>query len=189
MASEEGAARDPLGEIEELLGPADKQRPKSESMLEAICDLREMLGSSEPLDALLLGWPPEPTLRRPRDDLSVYVLAPGVVHRLRGKSDLAIEIEDDDEGEEGREQERRSACEYDLLRITPRSRVCSSVTKLTRGEDTLALARRWVFELAGERIVLESSVEREGEDPKGVTDFARKLAAQIAQSRHQAGRN
>jgi hypothetical protein len=135
---------------------AGSLRSVSEAIAEALDDLE---GAVEP---------ESPACAKINDDaVSVYVLTPGLLHRLDGSKDSFERP--------SAEHPRESKCDYSAVPITRHGRWSHSVSVTNYGEQARRVERAWEFWLGYEG---ESEPLQLGARP-GETEFARALAAAI----------
>lgn len=139
-------------------------RSVSEAIAEALDDLK---GAVEP---------ESPACAEINDDVvSVYVLTPGLLHRLNGSKDSFERP--------SAEHPRESRCDYSAVPITRHGRWSHSVSVTNYGEQARRVERAWEFWLGyeGETEPLQLGA-RPGDE------FARALAAAITAARRGPSR-
>ena len=144
---------------ESLREVARSVRSVSEAIAEALADLEGAVQSESPACAKING-----------DDVFVYVLTPGLLHRLHGTKD-SLE-------RPSAEHPRESRCDYSVAPITRRPRWSLSVSVTNSGEQSRTIERAWEFWLGYEG---ETEPLQLGARP-GETEFARALAKAITAS-------
>ena len=147
---------------ESLQHVAGSVRTVSEAIAEALADLEGAVESQSPACAKVSG-----------DDVFVYVLTPGLLHRLHGRKDSSEHA--------SAEHPRESRCDYSVAPITRRPRWSLSVRVTNYGEQSRRIDRSWEFWLGYEG---ETEPLKLGARP-GETEFARALANAITASRRE----
>jgi hypothetical protein len=143
-----------------LTDVAGSLRSVSEAIAEALDDLEGAVEPESPACA-----------RINDDDVSVYVLTPGLLHRLNGIKDSFKPP--------SAEHPRESRCDYSAVPITRHGRWSHSVSVTNYGEQARRVERAWEFWLGYEG---ETEPLQLGARP-GETEFARALAAAITAAR------
>lgn len=145
----------------------------SEAIREALKDVAEICGP--------VGWWVD---HRNEPKLLVYVLADGVLHRLRGERDPIMEQSMPD-------QPTTCRCDYEAALVTKDSTCSLTVTRNTSPNSVVGVTRTWTFERLGRFGSIEinhpspSPGITPGPDP---TPFARALAVEIARAGTRAAR-
>jgi hypothetical protein len=147
---------------ESLRQVAGSVRSVSEAVAEALADLEGAVQSESPACAKING-----------DDVIVYVLTPGLLHRLRGRKDSFERP--------SAKHPRESRCDYSVAAITRHPRWSLSVSVTNYGEQSRTIERAWEFWLGYEG---ETEPLQLGARP-GETEFARALAKAITASRRE----
>jgi hypothetical protein len=147
---------------ESLRQVAGSVRRVSEAIAEALADLEGAVQSESPACAKING-----------DDVIVYVLTPGLLHRLNGSKDSFERP--------STEHPRESKCDYSAVPITGHGRWSHSVSVTNYGEQARRVERAWEFWLGYEG---ETEPLQLGARP-GETAFARALAKAITASRRE----
>lgn len=134
----------------------------SEAIAEALADLEGAVESESPACAKING-----------DDVIVYVLTPGLLHRLSGRKD-SLE-------RPSAEHPRESRCDYSVAPTARRPRWSLAVSVTNYGEQSRTIEQAWEFWLGYEG---ETEPLQLGARP-GETAFARALAKAITASRRE----
>ena len=141
---------------------------RSEAIREALDDLAAVVG-----ETAASTWTEMPPPWQSTGWVTVYVVADGWLHRLRG-----------DQDPEKRDDDFRSECEYEAFALSPRSRFSLLLSSTPGSNGASGVVRHWVFQVGdqGEEFSLEnrpSEVSALEDDPSA---FARALAGEIAKA-------